>query len=358
MAELAAPFVGNYTPASSNAYMAYWTKIWIWAAAGVLLLPVVGLRTVRELAPLSFLGMMAALLVVGVVTGVSMSLANLCPEALVPTLAPNGSAAALYCHTRVPINGTSVHVEHAVVDATGLPTAFAAVTVSFGGHCVFPTIEEHMGRPDRFHAVFNAAYVLLMLMYIPVAAAGYYAFGDGTLSPILDNLPTEGTLGALNMATKAIITFHVLTAYPLLLNVVVLELEAALGLGITSAAANPAAAAAAAVTTTTTMTAENGGGRECAVLWRATLRTALVLLTAVIAYGVPYFGDVMTLVGALCLAMVVFVLPVLFNLKLRGNQIGLLERIWCVLVALTGASGAGIAAYQAVMALIADVNNK
>jgi len=42
-----------------------WTKRWIWASAGVLLFPVLGLRTVRELAPLSFFGMLAAVLVSG-----------------------------------------------------------------------------------------------------------------------------------------------------------------------------------------------------------------------------------------------------------------------------------------------------
>lgn len=95
---------------------------------------------------------------------------------------PQGNSS--YCWGLVPVNGTNVTVTHEVTSYTGFPSAFAAITVSFGGHSVFPTIEEHMRSRESFHRVFNYAYALIMLLYVPVATAGYYAYGDLTGSPV------------------------------------------------------------------------------------------------------------------------------------------------------------------------------
>ena len=52
---------------------------------------------------------------------------------------------------------------------------------------------------------------------------------------------------------------------------------------------------------------------------RTLLRTCLVSVTCCIAIFVPFFGLLMELVGALCLTMMVFVLPVLFSWSLWGE---------------------------------------
>ena len=48
-------------------------------------------------------------------------------------------------------------------------------------------------------------------------------------------------------------------------------------------------------------------------------------------------------------------LQVVFNLRLRGKVVRLPERIWSVVVVIFGATGAGIAIYQAILALIGDL---
>lgn len=46
-----------------------------------------------------------------------------------------------------------------------------------------------------------------------------------------------------------------------------------------------------------------------------------------------------------------------FNFRLRGELIGWPERIWGVIVVLFGGTGAGIAVYQAIVALVQDLSH-
>ena len=64
------------------------------------------------------------------------------------------------------------------------------------------------------------------------AVFGFYTFGDITYSPVLCNFPrsTETTMGAITASTKLLIAFHVMSAYPILMNVLTTEIERGLGL--------------------------------------------------------------------------------------------------------------------------------
>jgi hypothetical protein len=55
--------------------------------------------------------------------------------------------------------------------------------------------------------------------YLIVATAGYFVFGDVTLSPILGNLPTEGPQGTVVQVVKLLVAVSVLCSYPILMNV-------------------------------------------------------------------------------------------------------------------------------------------
>jgi amino acid permease len=104
--------------------------------------------------------------------------------------------------------------------------------------------------------------------------------------------------------TKLLIAFHVLTAYPILMNVFVREIE--VGLGIEHS------------TVAQAWIERKSWPRWKQLASRTVFRTGCVVLTGVIALYIPYFPEFMTLVGAICLTMIVFVLPVVFGWKLRS----------------------------------------
>lgn len=186
------------------------------------------------------------------------------------------------------------------------------------------------------------SYVALLVLYVSTAVAGYWVFGDATVSPILHNLPNDDTaLGFIARVTKLLIALHVMTAYPILNNVAVREFEDTCGI------ANPRHSA------------------HMQVVLRLVMRFCVVAGTVVVAIYIPYFADFMTLVGALCLTMIVFILPVIFNWILRDRRLAegvegetglpILEKVWGVIVIVAGAAGGGIGSYQAVQSIVSKL---
>ena len=353
---------------------AHWGRVWTAVSAGLLLLPVVGLDTIAEIAPLSALGMLASLLTVLVVTCFSIGLAPLTLGSVaagVPGIVPDGAAAAAAAAAAI---GNFTGVAHSFSNAGSFPSAFSAITLSFGGHAVFPSIEAHMAQPAQFAPVLDYAYVALMAMYLLTAVVGYWAFGDLTYSPILCNLPrgpAAGWQGELVCVTKLVVAFHVLTAYPILMSALVNELEALLG--ISSGGGGGGGGKGKGKGKGLLLAEEDEeeeeeeeeehveGAGACGVskaaMQRALLRTSCVSLTAIIALYCPYFPEFMTLVGAACLTMIVFVLPVVFSWKLRGAGMGVGEKVFGWLIIAIGAFGGGIGCVQAVRDIAAKLSS-
>ena len=115
-------------------------------ATAVVLAPMLLLRSVGEITPLCALGMAASVTTVVVVVVCSLLLSPISSASEVP-LDP----------AFVASNASSV-THKAYVVAT-LPSAFAAITLSFGGHAVFPSIEHGMVRPDLFPRVLDASFI-------------------------------------------------------------------------------------------------------------------------------------------------------------------------------------------------------
>jgi len=206
-------------------------------------------------------------------------------------------------------------LSHKSFNMSLMAPAFSAITLSFGGHAVFPSIEKHMEDPRKFPFAFNMAYVTLLIMYISTAVAGYSVFGNGTYSPILCNLPRDTTpVGYVASVTKLLIAIHVVIAYPILLTVAASGMEEGM-LGLYKHL--------------------QPGQTKMGVIFKRTLfRTCLVATTCLVAIKLPYFGDFMSLIGALCLVMMVFVLPIVFYWKVK--RVSTLVMLWGIFVIIIG----------------------
>ena len=91
--------------------------------------------------------------------------------------------------------------------------------------------------------------------------------------------------------------------------------------------------------------------------YRALLRTSLVVATCSVAVFVPYFAQVMELVGALCLTMIVFVLPVLFTWKLQGSTMSWFYKFWGLCIVVAGITGGTIGSIQAVSDIVSKLKS-
>ena len=316
-----------------------WQTRWTLISAALVAVPVVLIPNMGEIAPLAAFGLFCTFACV----------IEIVVFALV--FQPIKMETAHRYNLPVPPHFNSTHfgdkpVTHSYFNIEEFPTSFAAITLSFGGHAVFPSIEKHMKEPHvNFTKTFNAAYLVLLGVYLVAAVFGYLTFGDITYSPILCNFPrdTSTVLGGITATTKLMIAFHVMSAYPILMNVVLVELEETLNLRPRSENTDGAMEGSG-----------NASACDCKrTIARLLFRLSAVGLTCFVAIQVPFFPDVMSLVGAMCLTMIVFILPVIFSFRLRGQKMSLLDKVWGICIIFCGSIGGLIGTIQAFQSIAA-----
>jgi len=257
------------------------------------------------------------------------------------------------------VDSNASAVSHQFLNLETMPSAFSAITLSFGGHSCFPSLEAGMADPGQFNAVLDWAFLTMVLMYTLIASVGYGVFGDETQSPVLSNLPVEGGLATVVCLVKLVVALSVFCSYPILMNVMVLELEEALNVRSPGSTADAGNGDTGESTATQAVGTGQGQGlwqrqRRQYLVRRTILRSCCVGVTAVIAVLVPFFMEMMGLIGSCCLGVIVFILPVLFDWRLRMLQRAVIERWrWASggVIIVTGLVGGGIGAVQSIQAI-------
>lgn len=269
----------------------------ILVGSGVLGVPLLVLRTVSELKIMTLLGVLAvAVVVVAVVV-----------ESSIDFLSPDYKP-----------------VTHDLFLPLGFPEAFSTMTLAFSCHAGLPVVEKVMAKPSSFDLSFNIAYVFLVLLYLPVAFLGYLVYGADVKSPILESLPPNWSI----TFAMALIIVHVLFTYVILMILVAAELESMLG--IEKSVQNYIAK-------------------------RTGVRFATMVLATGVALFVPYFEDMMSLIGAVGTVATTFVMPTLFYIKLKVKSP--FENIVPMLVATLGLVAGAIGAYQALDTMIKKIRS-
>ncbi|KAF9192149.1 hypothetical protein BGZ51_006123 [Haplosporangium sp. Z 767] len=94
-------------------------------------------------------------------------------------------------------------------------------------------------------------------------------------------------------------------------------------------------------------------------LKRAIPRTVLMFLVGLVAAVVPFFDDVMDLLGAMSTCLLVFVMPILFYYRLGGfiNQ-GWMARLWAGCILAVGTVAMVLGTIDAVHHLMNDFQQR
>ncbi|KAF9181925.1 hypothetical protein BGZ51_003039 [Haplosporangium sp. Z 767] len=272
-------------------------KAWIWICAAIIAVPFVAMKTLKEVAVMSVFGALATVvLVVVAVRGSIMDLSN-----------------PLY---------DNVHHDNVVL--ANLPTTVASISICFGGNVVYMHVEEAMRYPKSWNRVVAAALGTCSILYLATAIPGYITYGSEAKSPILTNLPPD----AFTKVGIIVIIIHVILAAPILLTSFALEFERLVDITV----------------------ARRGVFMER--VYRSILRLLVVAFCGGIACTVPYFGDFLSLLGALGNCTLIFVLPIMCYFKLIGwRHLKWYELVWCAIIVVIGLISAVIGSIDAVKAL-------
>ncbi|XP_071495864.1 uncharacterized protein [Diadema antillarum] len=168
--------------------------------------------------------------------------------------------------------------------------AFGTIIFAFGGHAAFPTIQHDMNDPRQFPKSVFLAYGIIVLMYFPIAAAGYFVYGDAFLDQNTDNILDVITPGGIQKTVITMIMLHLVLGFVIVINPLCQELEEALGIPLHFS-------------------------------WkRAVLRTMVVGLVLFTGETIPHFGAILSLVGGSTVTFLTFVFPSLFYLRLNAVE--------------------------------------
>ena len=156
---------GFFKDLGSGESTATWTKRWTIISACIVAIPVISFKSIGEIAPLAAFGLSASVLCVLEIVAFCIVIGRMdCAQAENYDLPiPEGW------------NHTGLHDpdSYSIFSGGGFASAFSAITLSFGGHAVFPTIEKHMIRREKFSQTFDISYLALLVMYLAAAFAGY-----------------------------------------------------------------------------------------------------------------------------------------------------------------------------------------
>lgn len=269
---------------------------WTIICCGIIAIPYVLIKSMKEVAWMSAFGALATLVVVIIV---------------------------LVCAAIDRPNHMNAHHDPVIWDM--FPIALSTISFSFGGNVVYPHVEASMKSPRDWPKVIAGGLSTCAVLYIVTAVTGYLVYGNEVLSPVYNSIPA----GAAQTVAIVIITLHVLMAAPILITSFSLDLEEMFDI-----------------------TAERFG-KVKEFLVRAFLRLLIMVVVGVIACVVPHFGALMSLMGAFANCALIFIFPVAFYLKLTGvRNKPFYQLLWCLFTVILGIVGLIFGTKEAIQELI------
>ncbi|KAI3669994.1 hypothetical protein L6452_41547 [Arctium lappa] len=207
-----------------------------------------------------------------------------------------------------------------LVNWNGIPSAISLYAFCYCAHPVFPTLYTSMRNRRQFSKVLILCFGFCTFTYSSMAVIGYLMFGSNVNSQITLNLPTNNISSRVAISTTLVTP---VAKYALMLTPTVNAFESWLQSYYKK--------------------------RKCGFL----IRTILMISTVVVALLLPFFGDLMSLVGALLSAMVSITIPCLCYLKISGTyrRFGL-EMVIVGLIVLVGLVVAVVGTYVSFIGII------
>ncbi|TYJ16960.1 hypothetical protein E1A91_A09G017600v1 [Gossypium mustelinum] len=168
----------------------------------------------------------------------------------------------------------------------GIPTAVSLFAFCYCAHPVFPTLYSSMHKRHQFSNVLIVCFVLGTLCYASMAILGYLMFGSEVQSQITLNLPTNKLSSRIAIYTTLV---NPISKYALMVTPIINATEAWFPYHFNKR------------------------------LFRHIVGTSVVMSTVLVALAVPFFGSLMSLVGAFLSINASVTLPCLCYLKISGS---------------------------------------
>ncbi|XP_061347406.1 amino acid transporter AVT1I [Gastrolobium bilobum] len=183
------------------------------------------------------------------------------------------------------MDGVGFHQKGTLVNWNGIPTAVSLYAFCFCAQPVFPTLYNSMRSKHQFSSVLLVCFILTTIGYASMAIIGYLMFGSEVQSQVTLNLP-------LNKLSSRV--------------------------AIYTALVSPISKYALMITPITNALKDMIPRKHKNSVTHIIIGTVMVISTVIAALTFPFFGHLMSLVGALLGVTASILLPCLCYLKISG----------------------------------------
>ncbi|KAJ9699302.1 hypothetical protein PVL29_008079 [Vitis rotundifolia] len=226
-------------------------------------------------------------------------------------------------------DGVGFHGKRTTLNLKGILTAYSLYVLCYCGHPVFPTLYTSMRKKNQFSIASGTLHVLLVcfifctIAYAAMTILGYLMFGSEVQSQITLILPIKKLSSRVAIYTTLV---NPISKYALMVAPI--------------------------VNATENWFPNYCNRRSFSLL----IRTVLVFNTIIVALIVPFFGSLMSLVGAFSTVMGSILLPCLCYLKISGiyHKFGI-ELVIIIGVMLMGISASIMSTYTSMVEIIGQL---
>ncbi|XP_063689364.1 uncharacterized protein LOC134822314 isoform X2 [Bolinopsis microptera] len=223
--------------------------------------------------------------------------------------------------------GKSPNFQPYQVTAKSWFLSFGKFLFAFGGHSAFPNFQKEMKKPRDFPGSVIIAFLIKLVLYIPVGITGMLFFGDCVKPNILHNIDPQ--FKALNACILLLVAVQAIMSATILGNPVAAMIEGAIG----------------------------APHKQLFSAKRVAVRIGYVAVAIVVCEAIPRFDLIMALIGGTTINTAVFILPSLFHIKLAKKDKWLTFKKTLDALSITFGMGAGIVCTYASVSHIVDEMN-